>query len=156
MRDALSILDQVISFCGSKISSDKTTQALGVIPNDIYFEYTNALLEKNGLQLLQSLNKFLSYGVQAEEVVNALSNHMKNLLYSQIDGGLDLLEINDESKKLYRSHSMKWDRRDLLRSVQILTDLSSKIRRSDDPYLLLEFSSLKLLEMDKSYLLKAS
>jgi len=37
-----------------------------------------------------------------------------------------------------------------LRSVQILTDLSSKIRRSDDPYLLLEFSSLKLLEMDKS------
>ena len=37
-----------------------------------------------------------------------------------------------------------------MRSVQILTDLSSKIRRSDDPYLLLEFSSLKLLEMDKS------
>ena len=75
---------------------------------------------------------------------------MKNLLYSQIDGGSDLLEINDESKKQYISHSSKWDRRDLLRSVQILTDLSSKIRRSDDPYLLLEFSSLKLLEMDKS------
>ena len=38
MRDALSILDQVISFCGSEISSSKTTQALGVIPNDIFFE----------------------------------------------------------------------------------------------------------------------
>ena len=150
MRDALSILDQVISFCGSEISSSKTTQALGVIPNDIFFEYTLALLDKNGNQLLQSLNKFLSYGVPAEEVVSGLSNHMKNLLYSQIDGGSDLLEINDESKKKYISHSSKWDRRDLLRSLQILTDLSSKIRRSDDPYLLLEFSSLKLLEMDKS------
>ena len=150
MRDALSILDQVISFCGSEISSSKTTQALGVIPNDIFFEYTISLLDKNGNQLLQSLDKFLSYGVPAEEVVSGLSNHMKNLLYSQIDGGSDLLEINDESKKQYISHSSKWDRRDLLRSVQILTDLSSKIRRSDDPYLLLEFSSLKLLEMDKS------
>ena len=150
MRDALSILDQVISFCGSEISSSSTTQALGVIPNDIFFKYTLALLDKNGNQLLQSLDKFLSYGVPAEEVLSGLSNHMKNLLYSQIDGGSDLLEINDESKKQYLSHSLKWDRRDLLRSVQILTDLSSKIRRSDDPYLLLEFSSLKLLEMDKS------
>ena len=150
MRDALSILDQVISFCGSEISSSGTTQALGVIPNDIFFKYTLALLDKNGNQLLQSLDKFLSYGVPAEEVVSGLINHMKNLLYSQIDGGSDLLEINDESKKQYFSHSLKWDRRDLLRSVQILTDLSSKIRRSDDPYLLLEFSSLKLLEMDKS------
>ena len=150
MRDALSILDQVISFCGSEISNSKTTRALGVIPNDIFFEYTISLLDKNGNQLLQSLDKFLSYGVPAEEVVSGLSNHMKNLLYSQIDGGSDLLEINDESKKQYISHSSKWDRRDLLRSLQILTDLSSKIRRSDDPYLLLEFSSLKLLEMDKS------
>ena len=150
MRDALSILDQVISFCGSEISSSKTTQALGVIPNDIFFEYTLSLLNKNGSQLLQSLDKFLSYGVPAEEVISGLSNHMKNLMYSQIEGGSDLLEINDESKKQYISHSLKWDRRDLLRSVQILTDLSSKIRRSDDPYLLLEFSSLKLLEMDKS------
>ena len=150
MRDALSILDQVISFCGSEISIGKTTQALGVIPNDIFFEYTLALLDKNGNQLIQSLEKFLSYGVPAEEVVSGLSNHMKNLLYSQIDGGSGLLEINDESKKQYISHSSKWDRRDLLRSVQILTDLSLKIRRSDDPYLLLEFSSLKLLEMDKS------
>ena len=75
---------------------------------------------------------------------------MKNLLYSQIDGGRDLLDINDESKKQYSSQASKWDRRDLLRSLQILTDLSSKIRQSDDPYLLVEFSSLKLLEMDKS------
>ena len=150
MRDALSILDQVISFCGSEISSDKTVQALGFIPNDIFFEYTLALLDNNGSQLLQSLDKFLSYGAPAEEVVNGLSNHMKNLLYSQIDGGRDLLDINDESKKQYSSQASKWDRRDLLRSLQILTDLSSKIRQSDDPYLLVEFSSLKLLEMDKS------
>ena len=57
---------------------------------------------------------------------------MKNLLYSQIDGGSELLEINDESKKQYFSHSSKWDRRDLLRSVQILTDLSISNNFNDE------------------------
>ncbi|MFL2989440.1 MAG: hypothetical protein ACJZ11_01845, partial [Candidatus Neomarinimicrobiota bacterium] len=155
MRDALSILDQVISFCGSEISHDKTVIALGVIPTDLYFDYTNALLNKNGGELLSSLNKFLSFGVPAEEVVNGISNHIKNLLYAQIDKGKDLLDMNQENKKKYILHSSKWDNRDLLRCTQVLMDVSSHIRRSDDPYLLLEFTSLKLLEMDKSVSLES-
>ena len=150
MRDALSILDQVISFCGSEITSDKTVLALGVIPNDLYFNYSESILNNNGNQLVDTLDSFLSFGVPAEEVISGVSNHLKNLLYSKIDRGIELLDMNEESKKRYISHSSKWDRRDLLRSIQILTDVSSHIRRSDDPYLLLEFTSLKLLEMDKS------
>ena len=150
MRDALSILDQVISFCGSEITSDKTVLALGVIPNDLYFNYSESILNNNGNQLVNTLDSFLSFGVPAEEVISGVSNHLKNLLYSKIDRGIELLDMNEESKKKYISHSSKWDRRDLLRSIQILTDVSSHIRRSDDPYLLLEFTSIKLLEMDKS------
>ena len=150
MRDALSILDQVISFCGSNITNDKTVSALGVIPNDLYFNYSESILNSNGNQLLDTLDNFLSFGVPAEEVLSGVSNHLKNLLYSKIDRGIELLDMNKESKKRYVSHSSKWDRRDLLRSIQILTDVSFHIRRSDDPYLLLEFTSLKLLEMDKS------
>ena len=150
MRDALSILDQVISFCGSEITSDKTVLALGVIPNDLYFNYSESILNNNGNQLVDTLDSFLSFGVPAEEVISGVSNHLKNLLYSKIDRGIELLDMNEESKKRYISHSSKWDRRDLLRSIQILTDVSSHIRRSDDPYLLLEFTSLKLLEMDES------
>jgi len=150
MRDALSILDQVISFCGAEITSDKTVLALGVIPNDLYFNYSESILNNNGNQLVDTLDNFLSFGVPAEEVISGVSNHFKNLLYSKIDRGIELLDMNKESKKWYISHSSKWDRRDLLRSVQILSDVYSHIRRSDDPYLLLEFTSLKLLEMDKS------
>ena len=155
MRDALSILDQVISFCGSEINHDKTVIALGVIPTDLYFDYTSALLSKNGGELLSSLNKFLSFGVPAEEVVNGISNHIKSLLYAQIDKGKDLLDMNQENKKKYIVHSSNWDNRDLLRCTQVLMDVSSHIRRSDDPYLLLEFTSLKLLEMDKSVSLES-
>ena len=58
--------------------------------------------------------------------------------------------MNEESKKLYLDHAKKWDNRDLLRVSQIVADVSSYINRSDDPYLILEITALKLLEMDKS------
>ena len=150
MRDALSMLDQVISYCGTDISYDKTVSALGVIPNDLYFEYTESLIIKDGTLLLNVLERFSRYGVPAAEVVNGINNHIKNLLYSKISNGVDYLDMNQESKNSYLEHSDKWDNRDLLRITQILSDVSSYINRSDDPYLILEFTSLKLLEMDKS------
>ena len=150
MRDALSILDQVISYCGTEIVYNQTVVALGAIPNDLYFSYTESLIKSDGSLLLKTLEKFSQYGVQASEVINGINMHIKNLLYAKIGAGVDLLDMNQESKKLYLQHSDKWDNRDLLRIIQVLSDVSSYINRSDDPYLILEFTSLKLLEMDKS------
>ena len=150
MRDALSILDQVISFCGSDIDYEQTVSALGIIPNDLYFDFTQSLIDKNGTLMIQVLERFSYFGIPAGEINNGINNHLKNLLYSKIANGIDLLDMNEESKKLYLEHAKKWDNRDLLRVSQIVADVSSYINRSDDPYLILEITALKLLEMDKS------
>ena len=150
MRDALSILDQVISYCGSDIDYEQTVSALGIIPNDLYFDFTQSLIDKNGTLMIKVLERFSYFGIPASEINNGISNHLKNLLYSKIANGIDLLDMNEESKKLYLEHAKKWDNRDLLRVSQIVADVSSYINRSDDPYLILEITALKLLEMDKS------
>ncbi|OUW79855.1 MAG: hypothetical protein CBD77_01580 [bacterium TMED217] len=150
MRDALSILDQIISYCGTDINYEQTISALGVISHDLYFEYTEALLAKDGQLMINNLEKFFQYSVPVSEIIKGLNNHIKNLLYSKINNGINLLDMNKESKNLYSKHSEKWDNRDLLRIIQIFSDVSSHINRSDDPHLVLEFTSLKLLEMDKS------
>ena len=150
MRDGLSILDQVISFCGSDISYEQTVSALGIIPNDLYFDYTKALIDKNGTLMIEVLDRFGRYGVPASEVNNGIRNHLKNLLYSKITNGIDLLDMNKENKNLYLAHAADWDNRDLLRISQIVSDVATYINRSDDPYLILEITALKLLEMDKS------
>ena len=150
MRDGLSILDQVISFCGSDINYEQTVSALGIIPNDLYFDYTKALLNKNGTVLIKVLDRFGRYGVPASEVNNGIRNHLKNLLYSKITNGIDLLDMNKENKNLYLAHAAEWDNRDLLRISQTVSDVATYINRSDDPYLILEITALKLLEMDKS------
>ena len=150
MRDGLSILDQVISFCGSDINYEQTVSALGIIPNDLYFDYTKALLDKNGTVMIEVLDRFGRYGVPASEVNNGIRNHLKNLLYSKITNGIDLLDMNKENKNLYLAHAAEWDNRDLLRISQTVSDVSTYINRSEDPYLILEITALKLLEMDKS------
>ncbi len=150
MRDGLSILDQVISFCGSDISYEQTVSALGIIPNDLYFDYTKALIDKNGTLMIEVLDRFGRYGVPASEVNNGIRNHLKNLLYSKITNGIDLLDMNKENKNLYLAHAAEWDNRDLLRISQTVSDVATYINRSDDPYLILEITALKLLEMDKS------
>ena len=150
MRDGLSILDQVISFCGSDINYEQTVSALGIIPNDLYFDYTKALLDKNGTVMIEVLDRFGRYGVPASEVNNGIRNHLKNLLYSKITNGIDLLDMNKENKNLYLAHAAEWDNRDLLRISQTVSDVATYINRSDDPYLILEITALKLLEMDKS------
>ncbi len=150
MRDGLSILEQVISFCGSDINYDQTVSALGIIPHELYFGYTESIVNRNGKMMLDVLDEFARYGIPASEINNGIGTHIKNLLYSKIKDGNQLLDMNEDNKKQYIEHAENWDNRDLLRVSQVISDISSYINRSNDPYLLIEITSLKLLEMEKS------
>ncbi len=153
MRDALSILDQSISYCGENIVYDNLTNALGVIDQDLYFDFTASIREKDYSNMMALLSKFSRYGVPASEVLVGMEEHIRNLVYASVDKGSTMVEMNKEHKKRYVEESQSWERRDLFRINQILIDTSAVIRRSDDPYLLLEMTTLKLLEMDRSILI---
>ena len=67
MRDALSILDQVIAFAGDKISYDNVSEIIGVIPIDIYFKFTGALKTKNYPQMFEVLMIVRSSSFQLDD-----------------------------------------------------------------------------------------
>ena len=150
MRDALSLLDQVIAFGGEKITYDEIVDVLGLIPQELYFRFTDSLKEKNGEQLLQIMQRGRSSGIPVSELVLGLNEHIRNMLYATLPKGTDLLEVNDDLKKRYREGAGEWEVRDLLRIAQILTDLEAQVKRATQPYILLELTMMKLLEMDSS------
>ena len=150
MRDALSLLDQVISFCGSSVLHEDVVIALGLIPQDLYFDFTRSIREKNNELMIKLLSKFTSFGISAAEVLNGIGEHIRNLLYAGVKNGQELLEMNQEYRKLYVQESAEWDKRDLIRVGQALGDVSAYIRQAEDPYLLLEMTAFKLLELDRS------
>ncbi len=150
MRDALSLLDQSISFCGNEIKYELLVKALGLIEQNLFFDFTSSLKNKNYSGMISLLSDFSEFGVPASEVLTGLLDHIRNLIYSGIDDGVKMLEMNKEHQERYVEEASGWDRRDLFRINQVLIDTSAVIRRSEDPYLLLEMTLLKLCEMDQS------
>jgi len=148
MRDSLSLLDQAISYCGENIYYDGVVQALGLITDELYFGFTKCVREKNHTGMLDIINQFLGFGVPASEVLMGITEHIRNLIYVGIKNGDSLLEMSQDHKEKYKQESTNWDRRELLRIGQLISNVSSTIRRSDNPYLLLEMTFLKLLELD--------
>ena len=125
-------------------------KALGLIDQNLFFNFTSSLKNKSYAGMISLLSDFSKFGVPASEVLSGLLDHIRNLIYSGIDGGVTMLEMNKEHQERYAGEASEWDRRDLFRINQVLIDASAVIRRSEDPYLLLEMTLLKLCEMDQS------
>ena len=150
MRDALSILEQVIAFCGNKIEYELLSESIGIIPNSLYFNFTNSIRRKEYPLMLKTLEEFSNYGVPATEIINGFCAHIRNIIYAGVEKANIILEMNNELFHEYKVEEKKWDKRDLLRINQVLIEASSDIRKSNSPYLLLEMTLIKLLEMDSS------
>ena len=149
MRDALSILDQVISYCGDDIVYKDTVSALGIIPIDLYFNFTDALVEKDEKLMLQVLKRFTHFGIPAIEVIISIGSHIRNMLYAKISDGMEFLEMSKDNKEKYTKHSKRWKNDDLFKVSSIISEIAPHINRSEDPYLILEVTSLKLLGMER-------
>ena len=71
-------------------------------------------------------------------------------MYAGLKNGDLLLDLNKDNIKKYKEEASKRNRMDLLRISQLLSDVSRTIRQSHDPYLVLEMTAFKLIEMDSS------
>ena len=150
MRDALSILDQVIAFSSEQIVFEEVEKVLGLIPHDIYFGFTNAMKDRDHEGLLTILAQIRKQGLPVEDILTGLNKHVRNLMFSTINNGLKAVEMNDDLKQKYITAAASWDVRDLLRITQVITDVEIGIKRANQPYIMLEMMGLKLLEMDES------
>lgn len=150
MRDALSILDQIIAFCGENIEFGKASTLLGIIPEELYFGITDAIKSKNRIELIRTLQDVYSRGFSLPEFVSGLNKHMINILTCSLESGEELLEVSTEMTERYKEESQKWDPKDILRYSDILTELEMKLKIVQQPRLYTETTFLKLLEMDST------
>ena len=153
MRDALSILDQAIAFSGDSITYAEVAVIIGIIPLDIYFEYSNALSSKDYPQMFEVLNKIRSSSFQLDDLIEGLNLHFRNYILALTPNGDSLLNLNDTHKKLYTDTMKAWDLNDILRIINELNKLRHTIKNSHQPLIAFEILSLKLMEMDKSVMI---
>ena len=150
MRDALSILDQVIAYSGNNISIESLSKVLGLIPTDVYFNILEAIQTKNGKSLIEILAEIKLKGMPIQEFVLGLNRHIRNMMIATIEIGLEVLELNLDLKNEYTDTAKLWNIRDLLRISKVITEIEPQIKRAIQPHILLEVSLLKLLEFDST------
>ena len=150
MRDALSILDQVIAFSSEQIVYKEVEKVLGLIPHDIYFGFTDAMKNRDSTGLLSTLVQIRDQGLPVDDILSGLNKHVHNLMFATISDGLKAVEMSDDLKQQYIDAAASWTVRDLLRINQIITDVETRIKLANQPYIMLEMMGLKILEMDET------
>ena len=150
LRDAESLLDQLVSFCGNEIKIDNVLEAFNVVSHELYFSLTDLLIAKDIPAGLQYVDDLISSGYDINEFLIGLVEHLRNFLFSQATQDGKLIESSKNYKERYLRDNKIFSSDDLLRMIQIVSDTEYTIKRSPNPRIKLEMCVFKLLKMDSS------
>jgi DNA polymerase-3 subunit gamma/tau len=149
MRDSQSLLDQAISFCGTKIVSSDIINILGVIDWEIYFGLTNFISNNDLKGAFQLVEDLFNNGHDLVEFLLGVNEHLRNILITKTVKSADFVEASDNYKQKYHQIVNNFEEQDLLRLIQIVSDSQYGIKRSSNPRLYLEMVVTKMIQLDK-------
>ena len=149
LRDSQSLLDQAISFCGKKIVANDIIDILGVIDWEIYFNFTNCILNKDLKAAFQLVEDVFNNGLDLVEFLLGINEHLRNILITKTVGSVDFIEASDNFRQKYKELTAHFEEQDLLRLIQIVSDAQYGIKRSANPRLFLEMVVTKMIQLDK-------
>ena len=144
MRDALSMFDKAVSFCGTSLDYRHVAQTLNVLDYDTYFGITERLLAGNYVEALVAFDEVLSKGFSGQTCMAGLNRHMRDLLMAKRPETLRLIEMTGTLLERYRAQAEACEVGFLFGAISILTELDAKIRQSSNQRLLVELGLMKI------------
>jgi DNA polymerase-3 subunit gamma/tau len=148
MRDALSIFDRVVSYCGTNLTRQAVTENLNVLDYETYITITDLILENKIPELLLAFNDILSKGFDSHHFVSGLASHFRDLLVSKTPATLSLLEVGEQALKMYGLQALKSDQEFLLKGIAIANDCDLKYKLSQNQRLLVELCLMQLASIN--------
>ena len=147
MRDAESLLDQVISFSGQKVEEKDITDILGIIDRDIMFESSAAILEGAADRCLEVVEKIYNYGYDIKEFYRALMEQFRNLLISLIAPQKHLIDISESDREEIIRLAKTAGEEKLHLLLNFLISREEDLRFTSNPRLILETTMIKLCSL---------
>ena len=144
LRDALSILDQCISFSDNKIEYKDAVELLGTVNIEQLFEMAQSIIDQDTKKSLQILNEFVVWGKDIRNLINDLIDHFRNLMVCKVSTELDeIISLPEETIKLLKEQSKIVDVNDLIRILNILSETQDNMKTSSNPRVLAEVTIMK-------------
>lgn len=147
LRDALSILDQCMSFGSEKIEYNDVIELLGTVNIDELFELSQAIIDENTKKSLQILNEFIIWGKDIRNLINDLIDHFRNLMVCKVSKDLDeIISLPEESIELLKEQAKTININDLIRILNILSETQDSMKSSSNTRILAEVTMMKIAQ----------
>lgn len=147
MRDALSLLDQVISYCQNDIVIEQVRNIFGLVPNQVYNELLRLIHSKDTNTLLTQLQSIFEHGMDLQDLINNMMEYIRVVILRQL--GLAPQEVTSEEYALYDEVGRLFSQNNLLYMMSGLMQARNEIKSSVNPYLIMEMLMIRLCKMDE-------
>jgi DNA polymerase-3 subunit gamma/tau len=144
MRDALTIFDQTVAFCGTTVKYEDVIRNLNVLDYKYCFKLVEDFLTGNYGGAFLTFDEILAKGFNALHFVGSLSSHFRNLVVAKTGGLEPLLELPDSLKKLYAEQSARCSNQFLYEALGITTACETGYKAAVNPRLHIEFALMRL------------
>ena len=145
LRDALSILDQCMSFSDDKIEYKDVVDLLGTVNIEQLFEMAEYVIKEDTKKCLEILNEFVIWGKDIKNLIDDLIDHFRNLMICKVSTELDeIISLPEETIEQLKAQSSLIETNDIIRILNILSETQDNIKSSSNPRVLAEVSIMKL------------
>ena len=149
MRDALSMFDKAVSFCGQSLSYHEVARSLNVLDYDTYFTTIDTLMAGDYTRALLLFDRVLSAGFSAQTFMAGLAQHCRDLLMCRDQQTLPLLEVTGTLLDRYRTQAASCDAEFLFGAITLLAQLDATIRTATNRRLTVELGLMKLCRLSQ-------
>ncbi|MFW6040070.1 MAG: DNA polymerase III subunit gamma/tau, partial [Gemmatimonadota bacterium] len=149
VRDALSLLDQVLSFSGDAVAPDDVRRMLGLVAEEKYLELAEMVVEADRAAVFPYVQALLDEGYDPGEFVRGLGEAWRILLALRMDPEDAVAELSASDRERFAAAAARFSEGDLLRYLMTTVEFeaSGRLRRSTQPRIQLEALLLRLVSL---------
>lgn len=150
MRDALSILDQVVSFTNGNITYQAVIDNLNVLDYEYYFRLTDTMLTGNIRASMLILNEILNKGFDGQNIITGMASHFRDLLVCRDEATLILFEVGASIRERYKEMAKRCPDIILFKAIELANTCDLNYRASRNKRLLLELTLIQLCQLSNA------
>jgi len=150
MRDAQSLLDQLLAFSGEKLTAEKVHQLLGTATDERMLALVDSIVARDPKQAFELLGRYAEEGLQLGELLDQLIEYWRGLMLLNCAGmdGADVA-LTGASREKALSHAQSLPLDSILAGLDVLTTAKNRLRGSNHGQVVLEMAALRLIRLDE-------
>ena len=152
VRDALSLMDQVLSFRGESVRLDDVRLMLGLVDEDRYLEFFRIAGARDRARVFVFVQELLDAGYDPGEFTRGLGDALRTLTALRLDPDTDAVDLTGESRARFTEVAAAFSASDLLRRMVVVSEFEATgiLGRTSQPRVQLEVLLLRLATMEST------